>query len=455
VTETVLVEGFEPDAIEVARLLAREGRTVRHAGDGEGPGNDAAAQLRAVGIAVEPSAELDRRVGAADIAYLDVWTPETAPRVRALREGGCRLTCAAELVLERAGAPVLGVTGTAGKSTTTSFAVQLLRAAGLAVQAAETGRLGNLWATADVVAAVAAGVPADLVALELTSSHLAFMQASPSIAVITSFWPDHVELHGSLAAYRRAKEAIVRGQRPEDAVVAAADDPAVASFAELTPARRFWFSESSEVDEGAFLRSGAVVVRSDTGEQELGPSRFGPAATRAVLAAAAATAAVGVPAEALAGCIEGLEPPPHRMQRVARVAGAEVVDDGMAATPVKTAAALSGAADGSVVLIAGGLAALASGSVHASPDEQALLGAACDEIARAARLAVLFGPASPQLELALRARGVAVRVADSLEQAVGVALGAAAGAGVVLFSPMFPVDAADRVRFAELVRSRP
>ena len=78
--------------------------------------------------------------------------------------------------------------------------------------------------------------------LELTSSHLAFMSSSPDVAVVTSFWPDHLELHGSAAAYRAAKETIVRHQRPDGAVVVNADDPAALSFADLTPARRYAFS---------------------------------------------------------------------------------------------------------------------------------------------------------------------------------------------------------------------
>jgi UDP-N-acetylmuramoylalanine--D-glutamate ligase len=448
---TVLVEGFAPDAVAVARLLAGEGRAVRLAGPGPGLAAHEAQELTALGVAIEPLADLDHEPGPADIAYLDVWTPETAPRVRVLRERGCRLSCSAELVVERARALVLGVTGTAGKSTTAAFAVQLLRASGLDVLASETGHLGNLWATAGLLDAVAAGVPSDVVVLELTSSHLAFMRVSPAIAVITAFWPDHLELHGSLEAYRRAKETIVRSQRAEDVVVVRADDPAVASFAELTQARRVSFSATREVDEGAFLRSGRVVVRAG-GEHELGPAPAGALTTLAALAASAATVAAGASPESLAGRLGRLSAPPHRATLVARVAGAEVVDDGMAATPSKARAALRGRPDGSVVLLAGGLESSVGGRVHASAEERELLAAACDEAGRAVRLAVLFGPAAAQLEPLLRDRGVPLRMAGSFEEAVRVALAAAPGAATVLLSPMFPLPTEDRRRFAALVR---
>jgi UDP-N-acetylmuramoylalanine--D-glutamate ligase len=447
---TVLVEGFEPDAVAVARLLAREGHRVRLAGPGDGPARRDAAALEELGVSVEPRVDLDDDVGDADIAYLDVWTAEVARRVRMLRERGCRLTCAADLVLERAAAPVVGVTGTAGKTTASAFAAQLFRLGGLDVLTSSAGRFGNLWPGADLVGAIAADVPADVVVLELTSSHLAFVQESPPVAVVTSFWPDHVELHGSVAAYRRAKEAIVRHQTGEDVVVVNADDAGASSFASLTPARCIPFSERGEVGEGAFVRSGEVVARREGVEVSLGPPPDGAAA--ATLAAVAAVVAAHAPLEPLAGRLGELESPPHRRQPVAHVGEATVVDDGMAATPAKTARAISGAAAGSVVLIAGGLDALLSGPVHASVEERALLEAACDEIARTVRLGVLFGPAASLLEPLLRIRGVPTLVAASLDEAVPQALAAAGAASTVLFSPMFPVETADRARFAALVR---
>ena len=91
----------------------------------------------------------------------------------------------------------MGITGTAGKSTTASLAVQLLHGAGVSAHASRHARLGHLWAADDLVADLGLLVAGDVVVLELTSSHLAFMSSSPDVAVVTSFWPDHLELHGS------------------------------------------------------------------------------------------------------------------------------------------------------------------------------------------------------------------------------------------------------------------
>ncbi len=125
----------------------------------------------------------------------------------------------------------------------------------------------------------------------------------------------------------------------------------------------------------------------------------------------------------------------------------------MAATPSKTAAGLARYADRSVVLVAGGLDDLGFGPVHATPEEQDLLERACDVVARVARLAVLFGPAAYRLEALLAARGVPLARAEQLGDAVAHALSRLQGASALVFSPMFPVTAADRERFAHLARA--
>jgi UDP-N-acetylmuramoylalanine--D-glutamate ligase len=448
---TVLVEGFEPDALAVACLLATEGAQVRLAGRGPAP-----LQALPPGLEVEAAADLDADLGEADVAYLDVWTPETSPRVAALRRRGVRLTCASELVLERArsaGALTVGVTGTAGKSTTAAFVVQLLRHAGRIVHAPSGGRLGNLWATGDLVDGLGAVAPGDVVVVELTSSHLAFMQTSPDLAVVTCFWPDHLELHGSLEMYRQAKETIVRHQSSRGAVAVNAGDAAALSFAALTPARHFAWSAEGPVDSGVFVHDSLVVLRRDRVETNLGPVPALPVVAEAALAAAAAAIAAGVPIEALEGGLAGLAVPPHRQQSLGRVAGVEIVDDGMATTPAKARAALAGRSDGSVVLIAGGNLETEGGPVHASADEQLLLDRCCKEIGRAVCVAVLFGEAGAALAPELRSRGVLTETVVGLADAVPRALAAAGAADSVVFAPIYPVSLDDRLGFPSLVAS--
>jgi len=454
---TVLIEGFDPDAIALARLLAEEGFPVRLAGAGGAPGNDDA--LRDLGIEVQADVDLDSDPGPADVAYLDVWTPEVAPRVQRLRAQGTRVSCLGDLVLERWDGPSIGITGTAGKTTTTGLVASILRYAGIDVVVSRGARASNLWPTADLLEHLpptrAAGAshrdgPAPLLLLELTSSHLAFMLSSPTVAAVISFWPDHLELHGDLARYRLAKETIVRHQSPGNLLIVNADD-ASAGFADSTPADLRAFSLQHPVERGAFLDpTRGLVLAGAAGETVLGPLHAGSAHPANVIAAAAIAIAAGAgPADVSRG-IPAAPPPPWRAHTAGTLSGVPVIDDGMAATPLKTAATLASHRDGSIVLIAGGLLDAGGGPVHATSEERAQLERGCDEVARVARVVILFGDAAPRLADLLARRGVeALEVAD-LEAAVVAAARRAPGAAAVVFSPLFPVSLDDRSRFAAL-----
>jgi UDP-N-acetylmuramoylalanine--D-glutamate ligase len=420
----VVVEGTAPDASKLARLLASEGAQVR--------------------IVMPAELDLDPR---ADAAFLDVWTPEVAPRVRGLRATGALVTCLADLVLARARRRTIGITGTAGKTTATCFAVQLLRAAGVDVAAPEPGVSGNLWPDATLLRA---STRDEQVVLELTSSHLAFCGSSPRVAVVTSFWPDHIELHGSLESYRHAKEAIARGQRAGDLLVVPADG-SCEGFVAASAGDVVRFSASNPVEQGAFVRAGRLVSRWREEERELGDLERLPVRGRLVtsaLAAVAAALAVDAAPEALADGLESLTLPPHRLVEVARCGGVPVLDDSMAGTPAKAAAALELYPDDSIVLVAGGELEGAAGRVHATNEEQELLAVACALARQKTRRTVLFGPAADALDALLPGAERAGDLGEALERAVALADGAVA----VLLAPMFPLPPGERARVPDLAR---
>jgi hypothetical protein len=116
----------------------------------------------------------------------------------------------------------------------------------------------------------------------------------------------------------------------------------------------------------------------------------------------------------------------------------------MAATPGKAAAVLEPWADSSVVLIAGGLVELGGLAVHASPEERAVLDAACTEAARAARAVILFGPAAARIEPLLA--GVDIERAGSLDEALEFARRRSSGAAAVVVAPMFPAAVEERLQ---------
>ena len=458
---TILIEGFDPDALALARRFAEEGRTVRLASAAAAPEN--AAALRELGIHVEPDTDLDADPGPAEVAYLDVWTPDVAPRTQRLRAQGTRVSCLGDLLLERWAGPTIGITGTAGKTTATALTAdaparrrhrprRLLRresrqpvAHGRPPRQSRRGRDSRSL-------------------LELTSSHLAFMATSP----------DDRRRHLLLARPPRAPRLPRRLPRsegddrappaPDRQLVLDTTDEAVASFAALAPGEVVAFSATGAVERGAFVRSGMLTVRWDDAETAVGSLADLPlpqAHLTSVLAAVTVALAAGAPPSSLADGLRAARPLPYRAVEVATIGGVPVVDDGLAATPAKASATLAGYPRQSVVLIAGGVGSLGAGAVHAAPEEQPLFEQACDEIARAVRLAVVFGPAAARLEGALSARGVPLRTTATLDEAfelAAAATGAAAAStggdmSVLLFSPLFPVDLADRERFAALARA--
>jgi UDP-N-acetylmuramoylalanine--D-glutamate ligase len=442
-----LVEGFDADAVGLARFLALAGETVRLAAPG--PETADVAALREFGIQIQPNADLDTDPGPAEIAYLDVWTPEVAPRVGLLRAQGTRVSCLGDLLLERWPGPTIGITGTAGKTTTTAIVGSMLRLDGRSVALSAGARAGNLWPTADLLGLLPSDAAGEMtLVLELTSSHLALMRNSPNVGAVVSFWPDHLELHGGLVAYRAAKATIARHQSASDTLVVNADDASVC-FAGDARGSVIEFSLQRPAS-GAYRDPSGVIVLGDSG------ATVGPIDARAVhpanvVAAAAIAASVGTAPAAIGAGVASIEPLPYRGRPIATHDGVVVVDDGMAATPTKTAALLATFARRSVVLVAGGMEDSEGGPVHGAPEERALLSRVCDEVARAAVAVVLFGAAGARMEALLAGPELTLVTVPSLEDAVDTALRLATEGTSLVFSPMFPVPAEERAGFEAMV----
>jgi len=420
----VVVEDVAPEATALTSFLAAEGTRARQA---------ATAELDA-----DPSV---------DAAFMDAWTPEVAPRVAALRSSGALVTCLSDLVLARTRDRAIAVTGTAGKTTTTSFAIQLLRAAGVDVAAPDPGVSENLWPDASLLGELSAPRP---LVFELTSSHLAFCRVSPHVAVVTSFWPDHLELHGSLEAYARAKETIVRDQVASNLLVVP-KDASCEGFVAASAAATVLFSATEQVERGTCLHEGRLVARWDGSEHVLCEVERLPLRGRAVtaaLAAAATALAAGAAPDALREGLPRLRTPQHRVVEVARHAGVPVIDASMAGTPAKAESTLELYDDGSIVLVAGGEIDGEAGPVHATPEERELLERACAVARRKARAVVTFGPATEVLAGLLPESEQEAELAGALRRAVALAPAAAA----VLVAPMFPIAPEERARVPELAR---
>jgi UDP-N-acetylmuramoylalanine--D-glutamate ligase len=421
---------------------------------------DAQADARAVaerlgGVVVAPADAL-ALIRGGETVLADVWSSDRDDAIVQLRHAGASVRCLADVLLERAGRRVVAVTGTAGKTTTTSMLAQLLEGvlgdAGVGVGAA---RAGNCWPSADLLDAPESA----LLVLELTSSHLSFCSHPARVAAITSFWPDHVELHGSVAAYAAAKRSLFAAQDETCIAVVPSDDEHARLLVEgAGAARRAWWSTDASASTttgpvACWVAGGLLHARDDAGRAlevplELLPAwtRSGPSLRNIACAVAAAVASHGAVDERLATACIRLARPPHRGTRLdVDVDGRTVrlVDATLAATPRKAQVLLQ---EGDVV-VCGGLSTVAGRRVHGDPAERDALDAWCVDLGRRAAAIVTFGDAGRALAAMLDRRidRAGIEHRESIEAAVDLALAVAAASGSrVLVAPGHPLDQSAR-----------
>jgi UDP-N-acetylmuramoylalanine--D-glutamate ligase len=287
---------------------------------------------------------------------------------------------------------------------------------------------------------------------------LAVCSASPRIECITNVWADHVDQHGSLAAYVEAKRRIVAFQVAEDWTVVNADDPGAHELGATSSARILRCTlRGRACDPGAGIESDRLIariegVRSDLGPRHALPPRPGP---EAGLLASACALLAGASPDVIASALSDWRGLPLRRERLGEIDGCEVIRDALAATPAKAAAGLELHPPGSVVLIAGGDDDLGGGPLHADPIERELFEHAAAVAARACVHAALFGRAARRLAAALTAAGLAsIGVHDTLEEACTDARAHAAPGRTILFAPWFATSAAERASIPNLLGIR-
>lgn len=416
-------------------------------------GPDARAAERLLRAAGHEVVQGDGPQGA-DLMLVDEWTAETAPHVQAARRLGVATTVLADLILDAHPGPVIGVTGTAGKTSTCRAIAHVLRAAGAAVTISETARSGNAWPDHSLARMPNAPPVADdtVLVAELTSTHLCFMRpVRPDVAVVTAIRPDHLELHGSLDAYVAAKRRLVEGQQPQDAVVVPGDDPTTTDFLGPLRARPWLFGAHDAATDGCFRHGDGVLLRS--GSTEVHARVHLPVAPldRAALAAGATALALGHPPGAIEPALATLPAPPHRMNARPGPRGIRLIDDTMAATPLKGAAAVRATAADHPVIVVGGDDAPNGSPVHASDVEARGLATALGEVRAAARYVVAFGPAAARV----REHITPDAEVPDVSAALAAALRETPDGGTVLVSPMFPMTPAERLIVAGDPRATP
>ena len=416
------VVGLGVEGIDIVRFLHAEGAAEIVVSERK-PIDALRSQIRALdGIpcAIEAGGNHPGLASRVDVLFASQGVPDDLPLLAAARAAGVPITAMMRLFLQRCPAPVIGITGSAGKTTVTSLVGAMFEASGR--PAFVGGNIGRgLLSALDEIG------PETTAVVEISHTQLARTDRSPRLAAVLNVTPNHLDQFG-WDAYVGLKRNLVRHQRPGDIAVLPSDEPVAAGFAADTPATVYHFGTGPGVGPGATIAAGRIVWRDGDAEHDVCPLtsiRLPGAHNRDnVLAAVAIGAAWGLPPSAMAAAIRDFEGVPHRLETVAEIGGVRYVDDSIATTPERAVAALR-ALDGPIVLLLGGR----EKRLPLSPLAEAARGRL--------RAAIGFGEAGALFTAALRDAGAASEtvVHDDLAAAVAAARAIARPGDTVLLSP--------------------
>ena len=362
-------------------------------------------------------------VADAAMVFVSQGVPLDIPIVRAAQERGIPLSSVTRLFMELCSAPIIGITGSAGKSTATSLTGEIFRTAFGPERIYVGGNLGPMPLNhLDIIRTD------DWAVLEMSHTQLELTDRSPRAAAITNISPSHMDRYPAMDEYVALKKRIYAYQGPEDWLVLNYDDPATRDMAAESRGQVLFFSMRPLRDQsGAFLRGDEVMFRLHGTEQRLFPRSIirlrGEHNVANVLAACALAGCCDVPAEAMAEAVAAFEGVEHRLEPAGSVGGIEFVNDSIATTPERTVAGLR-CFDQPLVLILGGR------------DKHLPLKSLVEEVARRCSAAVVYGEAATELEAALKGLPTLHLVrTDRFSDAVEAAAGLAHAGDVVLLSP--------------------
>jgi UDP-N-acetylmuramoylalanine--D-glutamate ligase len=424
----VLVIGLGKSGLSSAAVLRGRGATV-YATD-EKPRAQLDAQVRAVescGARFVAPTELETVLPELTSAVLSPGVPLNSPVVLAVQQRNLPVFGEIEVAYRLCKAPIIAVTGTKGKSTTTALIGHLLRACGRSVRVG--GNIGNPLIDEAVDAS-----PDDWVVAEVSSFQLETIRTfKPRVAVLLDIAPDHLDRYHSMEEYAEAKFRIFANQAFEDFFVGNLDDERIAGLAvergePRMQSRQLWFTLRERFDNATMYVVGDTIVYApiagDPRPVPIVERREIPLAgahnVQNAMAALLATLAVGCDPAVLREGAKTFKPMPHRLEPVAEIGGVLYVDDSKSTNPGSVIAGLR-AYDRPIVLIAGGR------SKGTAFEEMGTV------IRERAKSLVVIGEAAE--EIAAQARGVHAVRADSMDEAVARAREAASAGDVVLLSP--------------------
>ncbi len=416
----VTVVGAARSGLAAVDLLQAQGAHVTLADSAlRLPDDTLEDRLRARGVRLELGPHTRDQFLQAQLLVVSPGVPLEQPAFAQARYAGVPIIGELELASRWLQGPVIAITGTKGKSTTTTLASRMLTEGGLNAPAG--GNIGDALG-----AQVGASTPATYHVVEVSSFQLSAIDTfHPWISVLLNLSPDHIDRHGTFEAYAAAKARIFMNQTGEDWAVVNADDPAAVALAHGVRARRFDYSLDGTLADGVTVEDGVIVRRSGGVSAPLVPLGAvqlpGRHLLSDVLAATAVACLVGVSPDAMHRAVEGFRGLAHALERVAVIDGITFINDSKATNIVSARQSID-SCEGGVVVILGGR--------HKGGRFEDLR----DVVAQKCAGVVAIGEARPLVRAAL-ADVVPVWDAGTMGEAVRQARTMAPSGGTVLLAP--------------------
>ncbi len=384
-------------------------------------------QCRRMGAALELGGHRDRAFTEADLVIISPGVPLTIPPVAAARAAGVPVMGEMELAARYVRTPIVAVTGTNGKTTTTALLGEMLKRSGKKVFVG--GNIGD-----PLIGHVDREEDVDVVVLEVSSFQLDSAERfRPRVGVLLNITPDHLDRYPDFTAYARAKGRLFRNQTEDHIAVLNGEDAAVRTVTRTVRSRRLYFSGRTGTEAGATLSGDRVFIygekRPANGtapplkeEFDLAGTPFtGQYGRENAAAACLAALSSGARREGVQSALNTFRGLPHRLETVAVLNGVRMVNDSKATNVHAVRCALA-AFEAPLVLIMGGR------------DKGSDFTLLRDAVARQARKVILLGEAAGIIREAFW-NVVPMEGAEDMEGAVSAAFRAAVPGDVVLLSP--------------------
>ena len=415
----VLVVGLGKSGVASALFLKAHGArvTVSDTKSGDELRNEIPVLLDH-GITVETGGHGERTFRGQDLIVVSPGVPVDAPLLQQARSLGEMVIGEIELAAQFLPGPIVAITGSNGKTTTTTLTGEILTAGGLPTLVG-----GNIGTPAISLAERAK--PETVTVLEVSSFQLETIQTfHPKIAVVLNVTPDHLDRHRTFEAYVDAKARMFENQHGNDFAVLNADDPTCVAMAERTRAQVFWFSRQKEVEQGAWVRGGNILFRGGERQREIMLASEIPLKgahnLENVLAAICAGALRGCAPEKIRRAVRDFKAVEHRLEFVATIRGVDYYNDSKATNVDATIKALE-SFPGSIHLILGG------------KDKGSDYSVLNDLLRERVKRVYTIGAAAEKIESQIK--GAEVVHAETLENAVRKANAVAQAGDVVLLAP--------------------